>query len=91
MNRLLLPRFATRLTAATALAFALAVPAQAALNGPLTVSLIAPGGDITQSTPCSFAQMVDPAIGISVGAPPSGSHMGPHRSAHTRPVQQGRL
>lgn len=67
MNRLLLPRFATRLTAATALAFALAAPAQAVLNGPLTVSLIAPGGDITQSTPFTFAQIVDPAIGISVG------------------------
>jgi hypothetical protein len=44
------------------------VPAHADLLGPVTVSLIAPGGIIDDETPLSFEQIVaDPAGGIAAG------------------------
>lgn len=63
--RLLCPL--TRLAAAAALALALSAPAQAVLSNPLTVSLIAPGGDVSSPDPFTLSQIVDPATGIQAG------------------------
>lgn len=52
---------------------ALAMPAQAALNNPVDVSLIAPGGitdgSFTDPAPISLVVNVDPATGLQVGDP----------------------
>lgn len=42
-------------------------PALAALNNPVTVSLVAPGGDVSGSPPFTLSQSVDPLVGIGVG------------------------
>jgi hypothetical protein len=53
---------------ATSVLFVAALPAQAQLLGPVSVSLIAPGGIIGDETPISFVQAVaDLATGIAAG------------------------
>lgn len=55
------------LALATGLALTLVQPAQAALSGPVSVSLIAPGGDMSGSPAFVLSQLVNPAVGIEVG------------------------
>jgi len=52
----------------TLVAFLAPWPAHAEWSGPITVSLLAPGGVIGGDAPLSFEQIVaDPAIGIAAG------------------------
>ena len=67
MTGLYLPSTVARLAAAAGLALALSAPAQAVLNNPLAVSLIAPGGDVTSPGAFTLSQTVDPATGIQAG------------------------
>lgn len=67
MTGLLLPRTVARLVAAAGLALALSAPAQAVLSSPLTVSLIAPGGDVSAPLAFTLTQAVDAAVGIAAG------------------------
>jgi hypothetical protein len=70
MIRPLHPRFLTQLGLSAGLLLALAAPAQATLNGPLTLSLVAPGGDATAPGAAhafTLSQSVAPATGVTVG------------------------
>ena len=55
------------LAAGLTLTLMLTQPALAALNNPVTVSLVAPGGDVSGSPPFTLSQSVDPLVGIGVG------------------------
>lgn len=55
------------LALAASLALTLTQPALAALSNPVTVSLVAPGGDVSGSPPFTLFQSVDPQVGIAVG------------------------
>lgn len=68
-RRSLQSRVGCRLAAlATSAAFLAPLPVQAEWLGPITVSLVAPGGIIDDDTPLSFEQIVaDPAVGITAG------------------------
>ncbi len=68
MTRLPIPyRQCTGAAVAAALALWLAAPAHAALNNPVTLQLIAPGGTVADATPISELDLVDPSVGIAAG------------------------
>ena len=63
------PRSLSRLLCGTVLVMSavFAVPAQAALDYPVTIRLIAPGGLSGDATPIAVSDSVDPATGIVAG------------------------
>ena len=67
MNRLVPAHRLGHLALAAVLALTLTQPALAALSGPVAVSLVAPGGDVSGSPPFTLSQTVDPLVGIEVG------------------------
>ena len=67
MNRLVPTHSLSHLALAAGLTLTLTQPALAALNNPVTVSLVAPGGDVSGSPPFTLSQSVDPLVGIEVG------------------------
>lgn len=67
MNRSASTHRLAGLALAAGLALTLTQPALAALDNPVTVSLVAPGGDVSGSLAFTLGQNVDPLVGIEVG------------------------